>query len=419
MTPDQNNDHAAIMFVDVDSKSTAAGVVAQAEREGWRWSLVYFRAGSVVRARASYKAWEPTASLKEIEEALRQTRQLPSGTAANESLDGSPKVSVVIPSTFERLQEISECLESVLASSYRNFEILLVNNRPENQPELFGVLLDDHVKVLREPKRGISAARNHGLNHASGAIVVFTDDDVTVDGLWLERIVVNFVHRPDVVVITGLVLPRELVSDAQLWFELHKGGFGRGYQRKTYTYPAASHTRGWVRIEDEVGRIADAALHVAAGNLGVGANMAFRTETIRDFNGFDERLGAGLPTYGGEEILLFAEILLSGGVIAYEPSVLAFHRHRQTSSELDRQLFGQGVGIPVYISCLIQRHLWLAPSIFLAKARSMASKVRRPKKSASACVTAETRRYDRQERLGYRHGIRVGLTLMVSRSRSK
>src|SRR5664280_1749801 len=245
MTEDQKNAHAAIMFVDVDSESTAAGVVAHAQRDGWNWSLIYFRVGSVVRARASYKAWEPNASLREIEEALRQARELPGGIATNEYLDGSQKVSVVIPSTFERHQEISECLESVLASSYRNFEILLVNNRPEKEPELFGVLLDDRVKVLREPKKGSSAARNHGLSEASGAIVAFIDDDVTVDGLWLERIVANFAHRPDVVVITGLVLPRELVSDAQLWFELHKGGFGRGYRRKTYTYPAASHTRGW------------------------------------------------------------------------------------------------------------------------------------------------------------------------------
>jgi glycosyltransferase involved in cell wall biosynthesis len=415
MTEDHKVAHSEIKFIDVDSKSTTAGVVAQAEREGWLQSLVYFRAGSVVRARASYKEWDPTASFVEIDEALRQTRQFPVGTAAHEYLDGPPKVSVVIPSTFERLEELSECVESILASSYQNFEILLVNNRPENQPELFGALLDDHVKVLREPKRGISAARNHGLSHASGAIVAFTDDDVAVDVLWLERIVANFVHRPDIVVITGLVLPRELVSDAQVWFELHRGGFGRGYRAKTYAYPAASHRRGWVGVEDEAGRVKEAALHIAAGNLGVGANMAFRTETIRGFNGFDERLGAGLATFGGEEILLFAEILLSGGVIAYEPSVLAFHRHRKTATELDRQLYGRGVSIPVFISCLIQRHLWLAPSIFLAKFRSMAPTARRPRES----VSPESLRYIRQERLGYRHGIGVGLTLMLSRSRAK
>jgi hypothetical protein len=77
------------------------------------------------------------------------------------------------------------------------------------------------------------------------------------------------------------------------------------------------------------------------------------------------------------------------------------------------------VGIPVVISCLIQRHLWLAPSIFLAKARSMAPAVHHRRESVPPYVTTESLRYDRQERLGYRHGIKVGLGLMLSRSRAK
>ena len=183
-------------------------------------------------------------------------------------------------------------------------------------------------------------------------------------------------------------------------------------------YPAPSHGRGWVRAEDEVGEVEEQPLHVAAGNIGVGANMAFRTNTIRNLGGFDERLGAGLPTFGGEEILLFAELLLSKGIITYEPSVLVFHRHRRTNVELERQLFGRGASIPVLIFCLTRRHLWLVPSIVMSKTRLMASRLSRHKKSGRPPIPAESLLYKRQERRGYRHGIWVGLKLMLSKPRA-
>jgi len=78
--------------------------------------------------------------------------------------------------------------------------------------------------------------------------------------------------------------------------------------------------------------------------FGTGANMAFDRSFLLDSDGFDEALGAGSRTRGGEDIDKFVDTLLRGRAIAYKPSAIVWHSHRSDRAGLLRQMYGYGTG---------------------------------------------------------------------------
>jgi glycosyltransferase involved in cell wall biosynthesis len=90
----------------------------------------------------------------------------------------APLVSVVIP-TYNYAHFLAEAIESVLAQTYTNFEIIIVDNFSiDNTAELVSSFLDDRIKFLQFDNGGsIAAARNFGWKNSSGQLVAFLDAD--------------------------------------------------------------------------------------------------------------------------------------------------------------------------------------------------------------------------------------------------
>jgi glycosyltransferase involved in cell wall biosynthesis len=92
----------------------------------------------------------------------------------------SPRVSVVIRS-YCRLGALAELLQRVLAQEHDSFEVVIVEQTPEpTAEELAGLapyLRDPRVRLLKRPPLGGPAARNEGVRHARGEIVLLIDDD--------------------------------------------------------------------------------------------------------------------------------------------------------------------------------------------------------------------------------------------------
>jgi len=88
----------------------------------------------------------------------------------------------------------------------------------------------------------------------------------------------------------------------------------------------------------------------AAGSLGTGASMAFRTQVLRDVGAFDPALGGGTPARAGEDLSPFVEVLLAGWRLVYEPAAIARHFHRRTYEELRRVMLGYGSGLSAYLT---------------------------------------------------------------------
>jgi glycosyltransferase involved in cell wall biosynthesis len=249
-----------------------------------------------------------------------------------------PLVSVVVP-TRDRSRHLVGCVDSLLRLDYPRVEILIVDNAPatpataELIEERYGRL--PQVRYLREDRPGSSIARNTGLAAARGDIVAFTDDDAVADPTWLTGLVGGFTLTADVTCVTGLVLPAELETAAQVWFEQY-GGFDRGYERRRYDL---TEHRGSSPFYPYM-----------AGVFGSGNNMAFRTARLRAMGGFDPALGAGSPVRAGADIEAFLRVVLSGGTLVYEPAAIVRHHHRRDYAGLRRQVHDYGVGITAILT---------------------------------------------------------------------
>jgi GT2 family glycosyltransferase len=263
-----------------------------------------------------------------------------------------PRASIVVPTAMSRLDQLRRLVRGLLELDYPSYEVIVVDNRPAGaQPvELPG------VRIVHEPRPGISAARNRGVTVADGEIVAFTDDDVDVDPRWLRAIGERFARQRDLAAVTGLVVPAELETPAQVFFEQSGSGLDRGYA--TLVFERAGRF-GLRRINLGNGSERVDSLY-KTGELGLGSNMAFRRSALRAAGGFDEALGTGTPTHGGEDLAILLELLMAGHRMAYEPSAIVHHTHRATMGELERQIHGYGVGFTAMltaIACRDPRHV--------------------------------------------------------------
>ncbi len=89
-----------------------------------------------------------------------------------------PKISVVIP-CYNCEKFVEKCINSILAQSYTNLELIIVNDgSTDNTEDVVKKYLDDErVKCLKQPNGGEAAARNAGIDVATGEMIGFVDSD--------------------------------------------------------------------------------------------------------------------------------------------------------------------------------------------------------------------------------------------------
>ena len=295
------------------------------------------------------------------EAALVQAPELP-GSPRLLSAAALPTVSVVIPTVLQRPEGLERCLGTLLDQDLPPVEVLVVDNRPAGSSDdvhaLVPRLADPRVRVLRQPVPGISAARNAGVAEAQGDVVAFTDDDVQVDRRWVRSLAERFAVQPELDGVGGLVLPSELETPAQEVFEQHSGGTGKVLEPETFSLdrPDAAlwhPARHRVVVRRGAGPVREHSLY----QLGtfMGANMAFRTAALRAEGPFDEALGTGTPSHGGEDVDMVVRMLVSGRALGFEPAAVTSHVHRRTDAELARQMSGYGTGFTALLTALVVR----------------------------------------------------------------
>lgn len=112
-----------------------------------------------------------------------------------------PRVSVVIPA-FNESKNIHKTLESLLNQTYKDFELIVVdNNSTDNTSEIarrYG------AKVFFEPKKGVTHARQTGFLATKGEIIISTDADAIHPHDWIERIVKIMDSDPSLVAVGGI-----------------------------------------------------------------------------------------------------------------------------------------------------------------------------------------------------------------------
>lgn len=93
-------------------------------------------------------------------------------------------VSVIMP-TYNHARFIGEAIDSVLNQTYKNFELIIVDNYSEDNTEkIVASYKDDGVKYLKFKNNGvIAASRNYGIKHSRGEYIAFLDSD----DMWLPE----------------------------------------------------------------------------------------------------------------------------------------------------------------------------------------------------------------------------------------
>lgn len=117
-----------------------------------------------------------------------------------------PKYSFIVP-VYNCGSWLAPCVDSLLAQSFRDFEILLIDDgTPDNGSVLCDELAAKHacIRAFHKENGGAASARNYGVDRAEGEYLLFIDGDDTIEPDTLERIeAVNGVH-PDDLVIFGM-----------------------------------------------------------------------------------------------------------------------------------------------------------------------------------------------------------------------
>ncbi|MGH3067196.1 MAG: glycosyltransferase [Streptosporangiaceae bacterium] len=260
----------------------------------------------------------------------------------------APFISVVI-CTRDRPEQLASCLRSVGQQEYPRFEVLVIDNAPSTDKvrALAGAGLDRvPLRYVREPRPGLSWARNAGAAAAAGEIIAYLDDDEEPDRHWLAGLAAGFSRGRDIGCVSGIVLPARLDTPAQEWFE-ELGGHSKGRGFSPAIFAASGPQSPLFPLPP----------------FGVGANMAFRREALAAIGAFDVALGAGTPARACEDTLALTMVLLAGYRIAYEPAALMRHHNRVDLDGLGYQVEGYGIGLTAYYAALLRHRPGVLPAL--------------------------------------------------------
>jgi cellulose synthase/poly-beta-1,6-N-acetylglucosamine synthase-like glycosyltransferase len=217
-----------------------------------------------------------------------------------------PYVSVIVP-VRDGESMISACLDSILATDYPpdRREILVVDNGSSDGTA--SLIQARPVRYLREPKRGVSNARNRGIAESRGEILAFVDADCLVEPQWLTELVRPF-EDPEVGSVAG---------DLQ------------------HTPPTTAAERQAARMLGNWQRFA----FTSDPAYPITANAAYRRDVLDRIGPFDPHMTRAQDVELG---LRFQE--RSGLRLAYAERATARHRNRSTQRGFFRQQLGWAYG---------------------------------------------------------------------------
>ena len=103
------------------------------------------------------------------------------------------KISVIVP-IYNVDKYLDECLSSIVNQTYKNLEIILINDGSTDKSEIICKKYekeDDRIIVISKENGGVSNARNVGIKNATGEFIAFVDSDDTIDKTYFETLITN------------------------------------------------------------------------------------------------------------------------------------------------------------------------------------------------------------------------------------
>lgn len=147
------------------------------------------------------------------------------------------KLSVVVP-VYKTEQYLHRCVDSILNQSFRDFELILVDDgSPDACPEICEEYAkrDNRIKVVHKKNAGVAAARNTGLDVASGEYVTFVDSDDWIESNMYQRMVETAAEYDCDVVMCDCV--KDFPDHSQVYSHDIRPGYYDYEQLKSEYYP--------------------------------------------------------------------------------------------------------------------------------------------------------------------------------------
>lgn len=99
-----------------------------------------------------------------------------------------PAISVIIP-LYNKENEVSRAIKSVLSQTFVDFEVIVVNDGSTDKgPDIVKSISDPRIRIIDQPNAGVSAARNRGIFEAQAGLIAFLDADDEWEPDFLETI---------------------------------------------------------------------------------------------------------------------------------------------------------------------------------------------------------------------------------------
>jgi len=215
-----------------------------------------------------------------------------------------PRVSVVVCS-YNSERTMEACLASLEVLNYPDYEVIVVNDGSTDRTLEIAERFP-FCRIISQPNKGLSVARNVGAEAATGEIVAYTDSDCVADPDWLTYLVAKM-EASNLAACGGPNFPPPEDSLVPAAVAVSPGG--------------PTH----VLISDEV------AEHIA------GCNMAFRRDVLMALGGFD-------PVYraAGDDVDICWRFQDAGHAIGFSPAAIVWHFRRNTVHAYIRQQRGYG-----------------------------------------------------------------------------
>ncbi len=216
---------------------------------------------------------------------------------------GWPRISVVVCSA-NGAPTIRDCFEGLQRLDYRDFEVIVVNDGSTDRTS--EITREFGFRLIETPGRGLSSARNTGMDAATGEIIAFIDDDAHPDPEWLTYLAHTFLQG-GYVGVGGPNIPPE----------------GDGF------------------IADCVASAPGGPVHVLLTDREAehipGCNMAIRKEALEAIGGFDPRFRAA-----GDDVDVCWRMQERGWKLGFHPAAVVWHHRRNSVWAYYRQQVGYG-----------------------------------------------------------------------------
>jgi len=233
----------------------------------------------------------------------------------------APKFSLVL-ATVGRTAELARFLKHLDAQTYREFELILVDQNPGNDLDALVHEYQDRFPIMHlRSMPGLSYARNVGLRHVSGHIIAFPDDDCWYACDTLEQVAEVLRTHPEYDGLSGMAVD----------------------ESRTGSFPSFPRNGGWV-TKNNVWRCA------------LSITIFLRSALVRHVGGFDEDLGVGSRSgrLSGEETDYLIRALESGFRIYYRPDLDIFHPYPHF--RYDHTLAKRGYNYSLGFGYVIRKH---------------------------------------------------------------